>query len=212
MGQDGPKLGEFGVNVVRTVLAKFTDTRLLGGSKLTIAKYLGAYTTVASQGTLIGLRFRFAPLAVVQLICEPGRESDLAGWLQRQASEVRSEFVGSDAGFLDISMLREQARLLEKLGRSDLTNDPDALGEFLKKQTVNPDTAYGNLVACFSIFLGLGLFEADWVRGAYLKLVPGDQQFNADTHHVEEFVRKWVSELSTALLAQLFPVGRDRLV
>jgi hypothetical protein len=210
MGHDRPKLGEFGEYVVRIILPKFIENSFWKRSKLTAAKYLGAYTIVAGQGTLTGLRFRHAPLAVVQLICEPGRESDLAGVLKRRASDLRTGFAGSNAGFLDISMLKERTRLLGKLGRPNLIDDPVALEDLLAKQTVNPDQAYGSLVSCFGIFLGLGLFEAKWVRSAYLELIPGGERFNADTYQVEKLVRNWLEELKPELLAELFPVAGHR--
>lgn len=205
MANDKPKLGQFGLLIVETVLPGFCEKKFWGGRKLTLAKYLGAYLTVASQGVLVGLRFRHAPLAIVKLICGEGAECGLAEELRHQASKLASEFRHEAIGFLDVAMLRERQRLLNKLGEANLPDDPFALNRLMSERTVNIEQARSTLTCCFGLFLGLGLFESDWIMRLYADFMPGEDQLQKDMRPLEQLVKSWVSELSPSLLTELFP-------
>lgn len=197
-------LGEMGVTVVRTTLQRFSEKKLLGKPRLTLAKYLGAYTTVAGQGSLIGLRFQHAPLAAVKLVCDSGRESDFAERLRVLASKVVSEFHDREPDFLDVSMGREELRILGAHGKAGPPDNPIALERFKNGTTVDLDKAYANLVACFSLFLGLGLFEPDWIRPAYLRFAPDKAQMISDTQQVAKLVKGWVTRIKPSMVPELF--------
>ncbi|MGB8477986.1 MAG: hypothetical protein WCE63_03985 [Acidobacteriaceae bacterium] len=174
------KVGEFGSTIVQIILDGFCEKTFLAERKLTFGKYLGAYTAAACQGVVLGLRFRQVPLPMMKLICEEGAESDLREELRRQVSNVVSEFRGQEPDLLDVSMRREQTIQLAKLGRRDLIEDPFALTQLMEKETVDIKHAYGALVGCFALFLGLGLFESEWIEQVYLRFMPGEDQLQKD--------------------------------
>jgi len=205
MSQDKPTLGQFDLVIVDTIFPRFCKKKLFGGRKLTLARYLGAYQIVACQAVLVGLRFRHAPLGTLKLICEEGKEVRLAEVLRQQASDVASEFRREEVDFPDVAMFREQKRLLDKLGEANLPDDPFALNRLMCQRTVDLRQARTNLTYCFALFLGLGLFESDWIMRAYMRFMPGEDQLQKDMRPLEELVKGWVSELRPTLLAELFP-------
>lgn len=195
--RDKPAVGKFGAFIVETILPKFCEKKIFRRQRLTLGKYLGAYLIVATQGVLLGLRFRHAPLSMVKLVCQKGSESDLAEFLRKTASQMTTEFDQQEVDFLGLTTFKERERILAQNPDRQLTDHT----------VLDIEVAFRNLSTCFTVFLALGLFESDWIKEVYLRFIPGEAQLQEDSRHLGEFVKDWVSELQPSLLEELFSLS-----
>jgi hypothetical protein len=95
--------------LVRVIMKPATQKKLFGKPYITTARFLGCYEQAFESGAVLGYAFRGRLSTFAQLFSDPGREHELASWMEATARQHFTD-LGKPENFFDLAMWYEKSR------------------------------------------------------------------------------------------------------